>query len=262
MYCKQRFSANGFQFSSGILFVVPSVRFFAHDREICPRFLKWIGLPRKPNRRHLDLCFELTRSAKPRKAKLSMRIVVSNPIPGRFPNHLECHLRRCSDGIQRGPPRLINDRDVLHFQSEGAAIRTDRKAALWHRNDPIKSGGCNGRVKVVDLVCRDRRSLEQGQSYMGERPLLCCSGCPVFALHHAVVGGRCAKGDTISSIVGTHTGKSAAASDTTLEVINVRRFEIGACWLIVTAILIQPRNRIRIGTAVCSSKRLIREGVV
>ena len=73
---------------------------------------------------------------------------------------------------------------------------------------------------------------------MGERPLLCCSGCPVFALHHAVVGGRSAKGDTISSIVGTHTVKGAAASDTTLVMINVRWFEIEARRLIVTAILV------------------------
>jgi hypothetical protein len=114
----------------------------------------------------------------------------------------------------------------------------------------------------MDLVCRDRRSPEQGQSYMGERPLLCCSGCPVFALHHTVVRRGAAKRDAISLIVGPHAREGVAASDTTFEMINVRWLEIGACRLIVTAILIQPRNRIRIGTAVCSRKRLIREGVV
>ncbi len=111
----------------------------------------------------------------------------------------------------------------------------------------------------MDLVCRDRRSLEQRQSYMGERTLLRCSRSPVFALHHAVIGGRGTKGDTISSIVGTHTGKSAAASDTTLEMVDMRRFEIGARWLIVAAILVQPRNWIRIGTAVRSHVLFVAE---
>ena len=114
----------------------------------------------------------------------------------------------------------------------------------------------------MDLVCRDRRSLEQGQSYMGERPLLCCSGRPVFALHHSVVRRGAAKRDALSLIVGPHAGEGATASDTTLEMINMRWFEIGACRLIMTAILIQPRNRVRIGTAVCSLKRLIWECAV
>lgn len=35
--------------SSGILIVVPPIHFFANDREICPRLLKWIRLPGKPN---------------------------------------------------------------------------------------------------------------------------------------------------------------------------------------------------------------------
>ena len=97
----------------------------------------------------------------------------------------------------------------------------------------------------MDLVCRDRRSPEQRQSYMGERPLLCCSGCPVFALHHAVVRRGAAKRDAISLIVGPHAGEGAAASDSTFEMINVRWFEIGACRLIVIAVLVEPRNRVR-----------------
>ncbi len=94
---------------------------------------------------------------------------------------------------------------------------------------------------------------------MGERALLRCSPSPVLALHHAIVSGRGTKGDTISSIIGTHTGKSAATSDATLEMVDMRRFEIGARWLIVASILVQPRNWIRIGTAVRSHVLFVAE---
>ena len=73
----------------------------------------------------------------------------------------------------------------------------------------------------MDLVCRDRRSLEQRQSYMGERPLLCCSGRPIFALHHAVVRRGAAKRDTISLIVGAHARKGAAPNDAPLEMVDM-----------------------------------------
>jgi len=111
----------------------------------------------------------------------------------------------------------------------------------------------------VDLVCRDRRSLEKRQSYVGERPLLRCSSCPVFALHHAVVRGGTAKRGTISSIVGPHADEGATVSHATFEMVDVRRLEIRACRLIVTAILIQPRNRIRISTAIGSRDLLLAE---
>ena len=90
----------------------------------------------------------------------------------------------------------------------------------------------------MDLVGRDRRSLKKGQSYMGERTLLSCSGCPIFALHHAVVGGGAAKRDPISLIAGPHAGKGAATGDSAFEMVNVRWFEIGASRLIVAAILV------------------------
>src|SRR5258708_25822174 len=84
----------------------------------------------------------------------------------------------------------------------------------------------------------------------------------MLSLHHAVVGCGTAKRDAVSLVVGAHACKGAAPGHSTFEMVDVRRFEIGACRLIVASIFVQPRNWIRIGTAVCSRKRLIREGGV
>ena len=56
---------------------------------------------------------------------------------------------------------------------------------------------------------------------MGERPLLCCSGRPIFALHHAVVRRGAAKRDAISLIVDAHARKGAAPSDAPLEMVDM-----------------------------------------
>ena len=150
------------------------------------------------------------------------RVFILHRLADGFPNHFESHSRWSGYRIESGPTRLIDHRDVLHFQREGVAIGTDRQAMLRNSNDPVESRRRNRRMKIVDLVCGNRRSPEQGQSYMGEGALLCCPGGPIFSLHHAVIGCGAAKCDAISLIVGAHARKCAAPGNLTFEMVDMR----------------------------------------
>jgi hypothetical protein len=112
---------------------------------------------------------------------------------------------------------LIDHREVLHFQREGVTVRTYSEATLWNRHDPVKSRRRDGRMNIVYLVCGDRRSPEQRQSYVGEDALLCCPGRPILSLYNAVVGCGTTKRDAISLIVSAHAREGAAPGDATLE---------------------------------------------
>ena len=110
----------------------------------------------------------------------------------------------------------------------------------------------------MDLVGGNQRSPKQRQSYVREHALLRRSRCPVFALHHAVVGGRRAETDAVPSIVRPHSGERAASRNFAFEMIDVRRLEIRTRPLIVAAIFVQPRNRVRIGATVGGRVRFFR----
>ena len=97
----------------------------------------------------------------------------------------------------------------------------DAQSTLRYWNDPVKSGRCNWRMKVVYLVSGGSLSPKQRQSYMSEGTSLCGSGSPIFSLHHAVVSCGTAKRDPISLVIGAHTSKGAGPGDSTFEVINV-----------------------------------------
>ena len=73
---------------------------------------------------------------------------------------------------------------------------------------------------------------------MCEDALLRSSRAPKLSLHHAVVGRSTAKSDTVSLVVGARPGEGAAPGDSTFEMIDMRRFEVCACRLIVAAILV------------------------
>ena len=75
-------------------------------------------------------------------------------------------------------------------------------------------------MEVVDLVRRDRRSLEYGESCVGKDALVRLSRRPVLACHIAVVGGGSALGQTVTLIICTHSVKSIAACQLSFEVIN------------------------------------------
>ena len=104
----------------------------------------------------------------------------------------------------------------------------------------------------MDLVGRNQRSPKQRQSYVRELTSLRRSCRPVFALHHAVIGGRRAECDAVPLIIRSHPGKRAASRNSAFEVIDVRGFEIRTRRLIVVAVLIQPRNWVRIHATVRS----------
>jgi len=105
-------------------------------------------------------------------------------------------------------------------------------------------------MKIVNLVGGDRRSPEQSKSYMRKGSLLCRACSPILALHHTVVGCRAAECDPISLIVGTSAREGTAPRDSTLEMVDMRGFKIGSGRLVVAAVLVQPRNRVRIGPTV------------
>jgi len=108
----------------------------------------------------------------------------------------------------------------------------------------------------VYLVCGDRRSPEQRQSYVSESAALRRPRRPVFSLHKPVVRCGAAKGDPSSLIVGSHSGKRAASGHAPFEMIDMSWFKVWARRLIVAPILIQPRNRVRIVAAVRRHRRL------
>ena len=102
----------------------------------------------------------------------------------------------------------------------------------------------------MNLIVGDRRPPKEGQSYMGEGSAVRRAAGPVFSLHESIVGCRTAKSDSVSLTLGPNAGEGAAPGHSSLEMVDVRGFQTWACGLIVTAILIEPRNRIGIGPAV------------
>jgi len=185
-------------------------------------------------------------------------IVELHGLAGGFPNHFEVHSRGSSNRVQRRPARLINDRDIVHLESDGVSVGSDGEASFGHRNNPVEPGRRDGRVKIVNLIGRDRRPLKKRKSYMGEDAALGGASSPVFALHHAVVGGGAAEGDAISMIVCTDAGEGAATRDAAIEMVDVRRLEIEAGGLIVTAVFVEPGNWVWVGTAVGGGELLRR----
>jgi hypothetical protein len=87
---------------------------------------------------------------------------------------------------------------------------------------------------------------------MCEDALLRRTGSPILATHHAVVGCGTAESDSVALVVRAHPGERTAPGYQSLEVKNMRRLQIRSRGLIVAAVFVQPRNRIRIGAAVRS----------
>lgn len=76
-------------------------------------------------------------------------------------------------------------------------------------------------MKVVELVCRDRRSLENGESCVREYSLPRLSSSPVFACHIAVVRGGIAPGKAVAFVVRAHAMEAVAARQLPLEMKDV-----------------------------------------
>src|SRR6266403_4019075 len=85
---------------------------------------------------------------------------------------------------------------------------------------------------------------------MGESALLRRSRCPIFTLHYAIVGCWAAERDPISLIIRSHASECTAARHQSIEVIDMRWFQIRPGRLIVTSVFVQPRNGVRIGAPI------------
>ena len=106
-------------------------------------------------------------------------------------------------------------------------------------------------MKVVNLVGGDRRSPEEGESYVRKGSVLCGARSPVLALHDAIVRRRTTKRDSIAPVIGAHAGERTAPGNAPSEVVNMRGLQVCASRLIVAAVLIQPGDGEGIGAAVC-----------
>src|SRR5215469_13514886 len=100
-------------------------------------------------------------------------------------------------------------------------------------------------MEVVNLVGRDRRSLEYGQSSVCEDRVVRSAGSPVLTRHIAEVGGWCTPSQTFAFVIRAHAAEAVAARQLSLEVIDIGKLDVGRSWLVVIAVLIEPRNRIR-----------------
>lgn len=76
-------------------------------------------------------------------------------------------------------------------------------------------------MEVMELVCRDRRSLENGKSCVGEYSLPSLSSGPVFACHIAVVRGGISPDKAVAFIVRAHAVEAVAARQLPFEMKDV-----------------------------------------
>ena len=76
-------------------------------------------------------------------------------------------------------------------------------------------------MKVMELVRRDRRSLEYRKSRVGEYSLASLSSCPVLACHVTVVGGGISPGKSVAFIVRPHTMEAIAPRQLSFEMKDV-----------------------------------------
>ena len=76
-------------------------------------------------------------------------------------------------------------------------------------------------MKVVELICRDRRSLKNRKSCVGKYSLLRFSSSPVFACHIAVVRSGISPGKAVPFIVRAHAVEAVAARQLSFNVKDV-----------------------------------------
>src|SRR5579864_2275633 len=105
-------------------------------------------------------------------------------------------------------------------------------------------------MKIMELIRRDRRSLEYRESCVGEYPLMSLSGGPVFASHIAVIRGGISPGKAVAFVVRPHAMEAIASRQLSFEVEDVGELNIRRRALVVIAVLVQPWNWIRTRTTV------------
>jgi hypothetical protein len=120
--------------------------------------------------------------------------------------------------IECRPSGLIDHRHLPHFQGDGLFVGADFQIFRGYGSNPVKSGRCDGRMEIVNLVGGDRRPPKQRQSYMCEYAVPGRARSPIFALHQSKIGGWAAECDAIPGVVRAHATKCAAPRHKTLEV--------------------------------------------
>lgn len=135
------------------------------------------------------------------------------------------------------------------------SIRGNDQASLGDGRDPVEASGRNRRMEIVNLIGRDRRSLEQRESYMAERSLLGLARRKILARHKAEIGSRRAESKAVALVVGSHAGEAGTARNPPFEMKDVGEFHILFGRLIVVSILIEPGNREWTRAAVKRSRR-------
>jgi len=138
--------------------VVASVDFFTHHGEICSGCRKGIGFPRKSNRRHFYLRLELAGRLRTLESELPRGVLIKHRFAGRFPGHLERHPGWRGECIQSRPARLIHHWHIFHLERDRVPVWSDIQTSRRYSDNPVKSRGRNRRMKIVNLVSRDRRS--------------------------------------------------------------------------------------------------------
>lgn len=100
-------------------------------------------------------------------------------------------------------------------------------------------------MKVVNLVGRGRRPLEQGESNMAENAMLRLACSEIFSRHKAEIGGGSTEGKAVTFVVSSDARKPCATRNASFEVVDVGHLHISLGCLIMIAVLIKPGNRKR-----------------
>src|ERR1700733_13813190 len=105
-------------------------------------------------------------------------------------------------------------------------------------------------MKIVNLVRGNRRLPENRQAGVRKNSYGCAACCPIFTRHVTVVRGGRTPSEPVALVICSHAMKSIAARQFSFEVIDTRKFDARHSGLVVIAILVEPRNRIRTRTSV------------
>jgi len=163
----------------------------------------------------LRICFEAFES------ELTQWVFILHRLSGRCENQLEIHKSGSCFRVHCRPARLVNDRHIGHLQSGRFSILAKRESLCWYGRDPIQPFRRDRRMEIVKLVCRDRRSLENRESRMGEYSLPSLSSRPIFSCHVAVIRGGISPGKAVAFVVCAHAVETVASRQLSFEMKDV-----------------------------------------
>ena len=200
--------------------VILTVSFCSHHREITAGVLQGISFECEIDGRHANGSLELCCCLKTFETVLARGILVLDCFFCRFENQLEvkeCRRRFCVD---RGPAWLVDDRNILQLEHNCLAVLAERDSARRNWRDPVKTFRRNRRMKIMNLVGWDRRSLENGKSSMREYRLLRLPRRPIFSCHVAVIGCCRTPSEPIALVVCAHSVEAVTTAQVSFEMVD------------------------------------------